>query len=250
MAELSFILQARSGSTRLPNKLALPFFKKKGILETIVENLKIHFPDIPLILATTENTEDEQLVSLGVRQNIHIFRGSSTDVLERFVKAADKFNVKKIIRICADNPFLDMWALGNLTRVFKISSADYIGFSTSLGKPSIKTHYGFWAEGVRLEALKKAQKQTNSHYYREHVTNYIYERPELFKLDWLPISKKIEESEIRLTVDTFEDFEVAKQIYFQLKSKNISKLEDIVFFVQKEKNWTQSMRQQIRKNQK
>ena len=171
---IGIIIQARLGSTRLPEKMILPFYKNKGILEILIEKIKLSFPNIPVILATTDNANDDRLALLGEKLKILVFRGEEQNVLKRFIDAALKYDIDKIIRICADNPFLDMLYLKNLIKEYDDSSYDYISFKTSRDLPTIKTHYGFWTEGVMLTALKKIKKLTGEKIYLEHVTNFIY----------------------------------------------------------------------------
>lgn len=247
---MAFIVQARIGSTRLPKKMILPFYNGKGILELLIQKLKIHFPSIPIVLATTEEENDTTIAELGKKEKIKVFRGSEKNVLERFIKAAEKHKISKIIRICADNPFLDMKALQILIEKFDHAQLDYLAFCTSDGKPSIKTHFGFWAEGVSLNALKKVRHQTESPIYLEHVTNFIYEKKNGFKLKFIRIPSEVEIFDIRLTVDTQEDFEITKEIYAKSQEKGISGTKEIVKFVSSNYDWMCRMQNQIERNEK
>ena len=107
MSETGIIIQARTGSTRLPNKIFLPFYKEKGILELIIDRIKNSI-DLPIVIATTEKSKDDKIVELAGEKEIACFRGSELNVLNRYIKTAEKFNFSNIIRICADNPFLDI----------------------------------------------------------------------------------------------------------------------------------------------
>ncbi|MDB4710952.1 hypothetical protein OAF16_04405, partial [Flavobacteriales bacterium] len=107
MSETGIIIQARTGSTRLPNKIILPFYKEKGILELIVERIN-KYTDIPIVVATTKNPKDDAIVKIASKNGVGCYRGSENNVLSRFIETAKKNNFKNIIRICADNPFLDI----------------------------------------------------------------------------------------------------------------------------------------------
>ena len=152
---LGIVIQARTGSTRLPNKMLLPFHSSKGVLELLLEKLCNASNDIPIIVATTTNNRDDRIVELCLKNKINYFRGSENNVLQRFIDVANKFNLKRIIRVCADNPFLSMEALDVLITKFENVDLDYLSFKTSKDVPVIKTQYGFWTEGVTLLALKK-----------------------------------------------------------------------------------------------
>lgn len=169
---ITFIVQARMGSSRLPNKILLPFFKDKCILDLLVEKLQ-QVPDTQIIIATSTNANNDILEERCKRLGIHCHRGSEDDVLQRFIDAAEAANAKKIIRICSDNPYLELSSIIRLVEASRLSDCDYLSFNVN-GSPSIKTHYGFWAEYTTLKALKKVSGKTSDKLYHEHVTNYIY----------------------------------------------------------------------------
>ncbi|WP_321290268.1 cytidylyltransferase domain-containing protein [uncultured Sunxiuqinia sp.] len=249
---IGIIIQARIGSTRLPQKMVLPFHKGKGILETILIRLRERIPDIPIILATTSNSRDDKIEKIALNNSISVFRGSETNVLDRFIKAAKRFKINKIIRICADNPFLDINAIKFQISDFKNSNVDYWCYSKNEQTPTIKTHFGFWTEGITLEALEKIKSKTNKTVYQEHVTNYVYMHPNSFKIHFEPISLEIEkQASIRLTIDTTNDFETAKEIYAEINRNNISLCPNqIINFVISNAKWVQSMETEILKNTK
>lgn len=245
------IIQARLGSTRLPNKMALPFYESKGVLEIIIEKISALYKNIPILIATSTNDKDDEIETLCVKHKTQCYRGSEENVLKRFVDAAQENNIDKIIRVCADNPFLDTNSLKNLIDDFEKEDCDYISFRTSDKIPSIKTHYGFWAEGVTLRALKKTAKETEDPFYHEHVTNYIYQNPEKFKIKWKPVNPLIEvHKNIRMTMDTEEDFLLLKEIYSAFVSQPHQSTEALVEFVADNENWTNKMQKQILRNTK
>lgn len=219
----TIIIQARTGSSRLPNKMIKPFFGNQTILEILLRRLAqvkdtAHVSNI--IVATTMNPLDDKIVSICQSENIPYFRGSENDVLQRFIDAAEYYNAEKIIRICADNVFLDISSLINLSLILNSSDHDYISFKTRDGKPSILTHYGFFAEGVRLDALKHVAKNTKENSFHEHVTNRIYTSPDTYSVKLYPINDAImgleDHKKLRLTIDTIEDFKIQKKIYSDL----------------------------------
>jgi spore coat polysaccharide biosynthesis protein SpsF len=104
--KIAIIIQARTGSTRLANKMLKPFYQNQTILQIIIENLKRDI-DLPIILATTNNPNDDCLEQVAEENGIFCFRGSEENVLQRFIDAAHQYQVDVIIRVCADNPFLN-----------------------------------------------------------------------------------------------------------------------------------------------
>lgn len=247
--EISIIIQARTGSTRLPNKMIKPFYEDKSLLEIIISRLKE--VGILIIVATTTNDNDNSIQQIALSQNVNVFKGDENDVLSRFIEAAKKFNVKKIIRVCADNPLLDIEGLVNLKDSFIKSEVDYWCYSTNENLPTIKTHYGFWAEGVTLDTLIKVQNHTTEKIYREHVTNYIYSHADQFSIHFEHIHPNIEKNKVRLTIDTQQDFELIKTIYSELINDNI-KLNalEISTYVTNKPNWLKIMEKEIHLNSK
>jgi len=250
MSNLGIILQARTGSTRMPEKVILPFFQEKSILDLLLEKSKK--AGVPVVLATTINPSDDRICLLAEKHDIPVFRGSENDVLDRFIQAARQFGFSKIIRVCADNPFLDLAGMKTLITEFKKSDADYLSFRLAGNKPSILTHFGFWTEAVRLEALEKAQELTSEKLYHEHVTNFIYGNPELFNVKFIPADPLVfSRTDIRMTLDTPEDFEIQKQIYATINKENPNfGIPEIVSWLNVHPEILEKMKLEIAKNQK
>lgn len=247
---IALIIQARLGSTRLPNKILLPFYKEKSILDLLVERIKT-IDNANIILATTNSDRDIPLIEKAEKANIHCFRGSENDVLQRFIDTAEYFGYRKLIRICSDNPFLDVNSLKYLIDQANHSDYDYISFCVN-NTPSIKTHFGFWSEYVTIDSLKQVREQTSESLYHEHVTNYIYTHPDIFKIKWLETPDCLSQrNDIRLTIDTESDFVNAQNIYSEIYSKiDDPKIEDIVSYLDTHLEYLSIMKQEIYKNSK
>lgn len=252
MNDIKIIIQARTGSTRLPQKMILPFYENEGIFSLILNRLTSNFKKENIILATSSNPNNDVLAEIARRYGINCFRGSENDVLQRFIDAANQFNATKIIRVCADNPFLDMDFLNFLLQNFEKTECDYMSFSTSEGTPTIKTHYGFWAEAVTLNALNKVRSMTDESLYHEHVTNFIYANKDVFDVRFLNISEDIEKhDDIRLTIDTKTDFDIQKEIFNKIyKEKQNFNAFDVVSFLNENQQYMKIMKDEILKNQK
>lgn len=173
MNKLGIIIQARTGSTRLPSKMILPFYGNDGILSILLSRLTQCKLADSIIVATTSSSPDDAICDLVREHRVKCFRGDENDVLDRFIQAARYYGISKIIRICADNPFLDIESLDSLILASENIDADYVSFCTSNHTPTIKTHFGFWAEYVTLAALELVARKTAEKVYHEHVTNYF-----------------------------------------------------------------------------
>ena len=97
MKDFKIVIQARSGSTRLPNKMNLTFYKNDTILDIIIKGLLEIFDKSQIILATTENVKDDLIVNTGNKYGVHVFKGNEHNVLDRFINAAIFHGAKKII---------------------------------------------------------------------------------------------------------------------------------------------------------
>lgn len=248
-SKLAIIIQARMGSTRLPEKMIMPFYGDLTILDCLIQRIKETVDNIPIVLATTKNINDDRIEDIGINNNIFVYRGSEEDVLLRFIEAANMIKADSIIRICADNPFLSMNFLKILIKNIESKSIDYLSFCTSNGVPTIKTHYGLWTEFVKLDALNKIQELTDDMKYHEHVTNYIYDHSDKFNLKLIPIDINIEKKEFRLTVDTEEDFFLSKKLYKKLIDLNLT-IEPESFIHLLDEQTLGIMKKQISKNSK
>lgn len=247
MTQPTIIIQARTGSTRMPQKVILPFFNEKCIIDILLEKLlKTGFP---IVLATTENTADDALVARGMKYPIDIFRGSEDNVLQRFIGAATQFDAKNIVRVCADNPFLDVDSIQVLSDEFTKTPSDYLSFQFSNNRPSIKTHFGFFTEITTINALQKAVSMTSEKLYIEHVTNFIYGHPQYFNVRFLDAPEYIfNRTDIRLTLDTPADFKLQQEIYAEMTTQNPNfGIREVVAFVDHHPEILQQMKLEIDK---
>ena len=250
MSQLGIILQARTGSTRMPEKVILPFYKEQSILDLLLD--KVKKLGVPSVLATTVNPSDDRICTLAAKYDVSVFRGSENDVLDRFIQAARQFGFSKIIRVCADNPFLDLIGMQNLIAEFSKSEADYLSFQLAGNKPSILTHFGFWTEAVRLDALEKAAGLTTERLYHEHVTNFVYGNPELFNVQFIQANPLVfSRTDIRMTLDTPEDFEIQQKIFATISKENPNfGIPEIVSWLDQHPEILDLMKKEILKNQK
>jgi spore coat polysaccharide biosynthesis protein SpsF len=228
--------------------MVIPFYRGKGVLELLISKLTSTFPKEVIVLATTNLAIDDELVAIAREFNISFFRGSEINVLERFLNAAEEFKFNNVIRICADNPFLDIHHIHILIQEIEKGDLDYISYKTEDGLPTIKSHLGLYSEAVATSALQKVSTLTSNAFYLEHVTNYIYDHSGQFSLKLMILPQYMKNSQnIRLTLDTLEDFELYQEIYPKLEYKST---EDIVNLIRS--NWSiqKRMSEQIKRNKK
>jgi spore coat polysaccharide biosynthesis protein SpsF len=246
------ILQARTGSTRLPGKMTMDFFHGKTILDILLERLKRDFPELTIVVATTTQERDQAMVDAAVRNGVHSFRGSEDDVLQRFVDAANHYGLSHVVRICADNPMLSSSLLKDLLQAWGDGTTDYCSYQLPDGTPTIRSHYGLFAECVKTDALKKVIALNAEPFFHEHVTNYLYNHPESFNLQYLPAPEILSHyPQIRLTIDTAGDFINAGKVYRDFIEGNFEfTAENTVKVLQKKEGLLLAMNKEIIANSK
>lgn len=220
------IVQARLGSTRLPEKIFLKL-GSKTVLEHILERIKKGRFIQNIIVATTIQKKDLEIVKFCAERNVSIYCGSENDVLDRFYQAARLFRVKHIVRVTSDCPLIDPKVIDDVIRIYLKKKADYASNTLEDSYPD-----GEDVEVFSFAALKKAWQKANLLSEREHVTPYIKKHPKLFKLVSLKYKENIYDK--RWTLDAPEDYRLIKLIYRRLYKKNaVFGMKQILEFIKK-----------------
>jgi spore coat polysaccharide biosynthesis protein SpsF len=215
------IIQARTGSTRLPNKIFSDIVGKPLIWH-IVNRIRACKKVENIIIATTTNPLDDVIDKWGFKQNIRIFRGSETNVLDRFYQAAITFKSEGIVRITADDPFKDPQLIDSLVSFFEDNALD---FAYNNFPPTFPE--GLDTEVFSFTALEKAKSIAIDPFELEHVTQHFYRNPDIFKQANFPYRRDL--SELRWTIDTEPDLIMAREIYKELyKEGDVFLMKDIL----------------------
>ena len=220
MARTLGIVQARLGSTRLRAKLARRL-GGKSMLEWVVRRVTDAQRLDGVIVAAGDSAENERLAHL-VPSDVPVFVGSENDVLGRFVAAADAHGADAVVRVCADNPFIDPALIDRLvTTAEEHPGYDYLSYCSQSGRPVILSSVGVFAEWCSTAALRKAHATATDSLDREHVTRFLYSHPERFRIRLLPVPGALDRDDVRLTVDFEEDWEHAETIYEALGPESL-----------------------------
>ena len=202
----SIILQARLDSSRLPGKAMLPLAGKPLVLR-VMEALNNINADLR-ILACPEDSIDTFL-PIADEAGFEIIAGPKEDVLERYCMVIRKHSIDTVIRATGDNPFVFADTANMLFNEASAINADYAGF--------LELPYGAGVEYVSAKALLRAADEAVLPQEREHVCPYLYNNPQIFNL-YRPAAPMLWRfPDIRLTVDTQEDFERAVMLYDALE---------------------------------
>jgi len=201
------IIQARMRSTRLPGKIMKEILGKPVILWDL-DRISISKLIDGIVVAIPYGKENDVIVDTIKECNDKIVttRGSEDDVLDRYYQAAVQTNADVVVRITSDCPLIDPVIIDQVIKQFLDNNCDYC--SNSL----IRTYpRGLDTEVFSFKVLEKAWNEAKKDYEREHVTPYIIENPDKFKL--LNVANDINLSHLRWTLDTKEDFEFIDAIY-------------------------------------
>lgn len=201
------IVQARTGSTRLPRKV-LADIEGKSMLVRVVERLRAATRLDEVVVATTTNPGDDAVAEHCESRGIAYFRGDEDDVLDRFWQCATEHEADVIVRVCADCPLIDPELVdATLAALAEDDELDYVALSI----PFRTYPLGLDVEAIRAPALERAWREDTRPDWREHVTPYIYRTPGIFKLRGLKNADDL--SWMRWTVDTPADLEFVRRIY-------------------------------------
>ena len=200
------IIQARCGSTRFPNKVFADLCGKPFIWH-VVNRLKfVHLLD-HIVLATTDRPSDDKLYYWAKENGVDVYRGSESNVLNRYYEAANYAKADIIVRITADDPFKEPGLIDKAINTLQEGGYDFVCNNCPPSYPE-----GLDIEVFTKAALDKEEELSTSNFEREHVTQYIYHHPEKFKM--FNISNIGENlSYLRWTVDTKKDFQMVALIY-------------------------------------
>jgi spore coat polysaccharide biosynthesis protein SpsF len=223
MKKIGVIIQARVGSTRLPNKVNLPFYKNDSILDIIIKKLLyLKERNIQIVLSTGSNLGNNALKKYSDKYNIDFFQGSENNVLDRFIKTSETYHFTHVLRICSDNPFLDVDFIETLINKYNKYEYDYYSYKNTKNIPAIRTHLGLFSEIVSLRSLKIQEKKETRLSIIEHVTKFIYENPKEFKINLNEFPAYLKNKDfLRFTIDDEDDFDNLKSLYIFYQNKGL-----------------------------
>ncbi|MDD4957105.1 MAG: glycosyltransferase family protein [Candidatus Omnitrophica bacterium] len=215
---ISAIIQARTGSTRLPGKVLkeLPWNGGVTVLEQVVRRARKTRNIDTVIIATTTGENDDPIADIAARCGADLFRGSEDDVLERYYLAAREFGADVIVRVTSDCPCADPVVMDDAINVHIEKKAEYTSNTLDRTYP-----HGLDVEVISFAAMERAYNNATEQHDREHVTPYIYRTaPEGFKISRLYAPLGGNMGDIRITLDTAEDYALLCCVYDELYAVN------------------------------
>ena len=225
MDKVELIIQERISSTRLPGKSMMPL-ADKPLVYRMVERLKKCKQVDEIVIATSDQPEDQVLVELANELGVSSFQGNLLDVRDRYLNAAEKSKADFIIRIPADNPMPDANEIDKLIEFHLKNNSQ--GFSSNLAQVNDSGYLdGIGAEIFSTKLLRESVARSNSDTVKEHVHRNFFDYSTQTPVDasWCPIASPKAPAELRrpdiiLDVNTMDDYTKIKRIYDNLYPKN------------------------------
>lgn len=189
------------GSTRLPGKVLKPI-AGKALLDHVLGRLSLLVYPVKAVVATSDLPQDDVIAQHCQTRGVEVFRGSESNVLHRYYQCARNNGFDHVVRLTADNPFTDIEELQRLIEQHMAESNDY---THSFGSMPL----GVGAEIFTFAALERSAREGDAPNHREHVNEYIQENPDMFRIGVLEIPAAKRQPDLRLTVDTEDDYQRA-----------------------------------------
>ena len=236
---VAIVVQARMTSERLPGKVMKKVLEKP-LLEFLLERL-LRFQGVDLIVATTENEADQQIVDQCELMGVKCVRGSKNDVLTRYLQASEGYDI--VVRVTGDCPLIDPEIVREAIEKFLRGEYDFVSNTFVRTYPR-----GMDVEVMSRDLLEDLNGKDLKPSEREHVTLYIQSHADDFSIG--QIAMEPNRSDVRLTVDTEEDFELIQRILEHLYKNNPHfRLADIMELLEEHSEWLELNRQVKQKDQ-
>lgn len=206
-------IEARMTSSRLPGKVLMPIMGKP-MLAYLIERLKRSRVD-EIVVATTDRPTDDLIEQMATNLGVGCFRGSEEDVLGRVLLAAKSVGADVIVEITGDCPLIDPDIVDQVLDVYLSQQVDYASNTLKRTYPR-----GLDVQVFSTNLLDEVNILTSDPIDHEHVSLYIYEHPEKYRLANLESGLSPAQANLRLTVDTIEDFSLIESVYNSLYLDN------------------------------
>lgn len=206
------MIQARMGSTRLPGKVLAPV-AGKPMLWHVIQRTRSAKSLNQVMVVTSKKSEDNPLAEFCTQSMIDCFRGSEEDVLDRYYQAARECPDATIVRITADCPLVDPEVIDKVVSTYQLGSYDYVSNVHPRSYPD-----GLDVEVFSLATLERTWHEAVEPHHREHVTSYMSEHPERFRIG--NVAHRMDLSAMRWSVDYPQDMQFIRVVYDRIKDRH------------------------------
>lgn len=208
------IIEARMGSTRLPEKTMKDVCGKPALLR-VIERISSAKSVNAICVATSVNRDDNIIEKKCRDWNTPVFRGSEDDVLGRVLKASKFMKATVIVRAGADNVFVDPFVIDELVEIYKSGNYDLVANNLKLTFP-----VGIFGHVLSKELLEEIEPKAQSEQERDDVDRYVWERPKKYQLFNLEATSDQWMPELRITLDHPEDLKLVRILYREIALNN------------------------------
>lgn len=209
------VVQARTGSTRLPDKIMMPL-AGKPLLQQMLERVKAARMRFDLVVATTTDRSDDPVRALCRAIDVECYSGHPTDLLERHCRAAEAARADDIVKIPSDCPLIDPAVIDRVLE-FHDAHRDSVDYTSNLHPASYPD--GNDVEVIPYRVLEEAAGEATRPFEREHTTPFIWERPARYRLGNVAWETGLNYSMThRWTIDYPEDYTFIRTVYDELWS--------------------------------
>ncbi len=220
------VVQARTSSARLPGKVLQPMDGMPMILRQLERIGRARHVG-GIVVATSVDPSDDELSEILVDAGYDVVRGPLNDVLDRFIEVLDAYDAEVIVRLTGDCPLACPSVIDELIHAFHDSGADYLSNTMVPSYPD-----GLDVEVMTREALTTIAAMSIDPAEREHVTLGIYRRPDSFVIENHVDPTGRDNSQLRWTVDSADDFDFVANVYSALADQVFDYVDILEFLEQ------------------
>lgn len=208
------IIEARMTSSRLPGKVMMETCGKP-MLQHMIERVKRCGRIDDVIVATTVNSEDDDVCRMCDDMGFHYFRGSEEDVLLRVLEAARQYDVDVIVELTGDCPLIDHRHIDHLLEIYESGKYDFVSNCTERTFPD-----GFDIRIFSTKMLEDLSEISKDPADREHVAIYFPRHPEKYRNYNWKAEGSVNRPDIEVTLDEIGDYKLIDRIYSKLYPEN------------------------------
>lgn len=188
-------------------------FGSHSLLELIVRRVT-DCQQLDGVVVLADGGPDDALLAELVPPDVPVYSSDRRDMLGRFLSAAEATGATAVVRVPADNPFVDPVLIDRLVVTAESHpECDYVSYCWRDGRPAVLSSMGVLAEWCRTDALRQAERLATLDADRDQVTRYLYCHPEAFQLRFIPVPDELDRDRMHLIVDDEEAWEHAQTMY-------------------------------------
>jgi spore coat polysaccharide biosynthesis protein SpsF len=234
MTDVTAIIQARMGSSRLPGKVLLGL-DCEHVLTHVVRRVRAAETIDTVVIATSTETADDAIEQFGNEYGVPVHRGSETHVQQRMFDAATVHGADTVVRITGDCPLIDPGTIDTVVPRVHNENAEYASNTIRRTFPR-----GLDVESFSYESFKRVVTAATTQSEREHVTPYYRENPDEFDVvnvssdEVFEDEQNLDRTDLRLTLDEAADYRLLRRIYNELEYTDIIPIREAIEYVDSE----------------